>query len=109
MASHQIAQGIAQLGRNGDSTLVHMQPHEVAGLQALAKSQGTSLTINPETGLPEAFSLGGFFRSILPTIAGYGAAAAFPQYALMAGIAAGAATGAATNRRDPLMLSLIHI
>jgi hypothetical protein len=103
MASHQIAQGIAQLGRNGDSTLVHMQPHEVAGLQALAKSQGTSLTINPETGLPEAFSLGGFFRSILPTIAGYGAAAAFPQYALMAGIAAGAATGAATNRRDPLM------
>jgi hypothetical protein len=47
MATHQIAQGIAQLGRNGDSTLVHMQPHEVAGLQALAKSQGTSLTINP--------------------------------------------------------------
>lgn len=103
MATHQIAQGIAQLGRNGDSTLVHMQPHEVAGLQAIAKANGTSLTINPETGLPEAFSLGGFFSSLLPTIAGYGAAAAFPQYALMAGIAAGAGTGAMLNKKDPLM------
>jgi hypothetical protein len=53
--------------------------------------------------LPEAFNLGGFFKSLLPTIAGYGAAAAFPQYALMAGIAAGAGVGALTNKKDPLM------
>lgn len=105
MASHQIAQGIAQLGRNGDSTLVHMQPHEVAGLQALAKSQGTSLTINPDTGLPEAFSLGGFFKSLLPTIVGFGAAgiSGGAINPLTAGMIAGAGTGALLNKKDPLM------
>jgi len=105
MATRQIAQGIAQLGRNGDSTLVHMQPNEVAGLQALAKSQGTSLSINPETGLPEAFSLGGFFESLAPTLAGLGVAMipGMQPYALQAGIAAGALTGAMTNKKNPLM------
>jgi hypothetical protein len=99
MATHQIAQGIAQLGRNGDSTLVHMQPHEVAGLQALAKSQGTSLTINPETGLPEAFSLGGFFRSLLPTIAGAGLSVASggALSPLAIGLITGGVTAAATG------------
>ena len=53
------AQGLASLGRGGDSTLVHMQPREVAGLQQLAQANGTSLTRNPMTGMPEAFSLGG--------------------------------------------------
>jgi hypothetical protein len=66
MATHEIAKGLAGLGRNGDSVLVHMQPQEVAGLQAIAKSHGTSLTVNPETGMPEAFSLGGLFSSVLP-------------------------------------------
>ena len=103
MAAQQLAQGLASLGRNGDSTLVHMQPHEVAGLQALAEANGTSLSINPHTGLPEAFSLGGFFRSLLPTVAGFGASAAFPGAGLMAGILAGSATGALTNKDDPLM------
>lgn len=103
MTTRQIAHGIAQLGRNGDSTLVHMQPHEVAGLQALAKANGTSLTVNPETGLPEAFSLGGFFSSMLPTIAGFVAPGLFPASPMMAGILAGAATGALTNKKNPLM------
>ncbi|CAK0748959.1 hypothetical protein CCP3SC1AL1_1650003 [Gammaproteobacteria bacterium] len=95
----QSAQGLASLGRNGDSVLVHMNPTEVAGLQSLAMAQGGSLTINPDTGLPEAFSLGNFFKSLLPMIAG----AAMPASAgLWAGIAAGAATGALTNK-DKLM------
>ena len=63
---NQIAQHLANKGRHGDSVLVHMSPREVSGLQALARSNGTTLTINPETGLPEAFSLG----SILPMAAG---------------------------------------
>lgn len=105
MATKQIAQGLAGLGRYGDSTLVHMQPEEVAGLQALAKTQGTTLTINPETGLPEAFSLGGFFKSLLPTIAGFAAAgmSGGTINPLTAGIIAGAGTGALTNKKDPLM------
>jgi hypothetical protein len=82
--------------------LVHMQPQEVAGLQALAKSQGTSLTVNPNTGMPEAFNLGNFFSSLLPTLAGFmiggpaGAAAGLEgTAATLAPIMAGAATGAA--------------
>ncbi len=101
MNSQYDAQGLARLGRYGDSTLVHMQPQEVAGLQALAQSQGTSLTTNPDTGLPEAFNLGGFFSALAPVAVGaLTGGAGLPLYA---GIAAGAATGAALNKEDPLM------
>jgi hypothetical protein len=49
--------------------LVHMAPGEVKSLQQLAMAHGGSLTINPETGLPEA----GFLSSILPMVLGAGA------------------------------------
>jgi hypothetical protein len=52
-------------GRGKDSMLVHMSPREVEGLQKLARIKGGSLTINPETGLPEA----GFLEDILPMVA----------------------------------------
>jgi hypothetical protein len=45
-----------------------MSPREVQGLQALAENHGGSLTINPETGLPEA----GFLDKLLPAIIGVG-------------------------------------
>ena len=105
MTTHHTAQGLASLGRHGDTMLVHMSPHEVAGLNFLAKKQGTKLTINPNTGLPEAFSLGGFFSSLLPTIVGAGFG--FSSAPLWAGIAAGAATGAVTNRKNPMMGALM--
>jgi hypothetical protein len=80
-----------------------MSPHEVAGLQGLAMAQGGSLTINPDTGMPEAFKLGGFFKSLLPMAVG----AMMPQtLPMMYGIAAGAATGALVNKEDPLMGAL---
>jgi hypothetical protein len=94
-------QGLASLGRNGDSMLVHMNPTEVAGLQSLAMAQGGSLTINPQTGLPEAFSLGGFFKGLLPMFAGMATGGA--GMPLWAGIAAGAATGALTNKDNRLL------
>ena len=54
-------QGMANLledqGRYGDTELVHMSKPEVRGLASLGR-----LTRNPETGLMEAFSIGGFFR-----------------------------------------------
>jgi len=59
-------QKVQSQGRLNDSMLVHMNPREVAGLQTLARQNGTSLTINPQTGLPEAFNL----ESILPAVAG---------------------------------------
>jgi hypothetical protein len=54
-------------GRGEDSMLVHMTPGEVQGLQALAMKHGGSLTINPDTGLPEA----GWLSKLLPMIAGF--------------------------------------
>ena len=69
---NQTAQGLAALGRGPDTQLVHMTGGEVAGLQSLAKAHGGSLTINPETGLPEA----GFLSSILPMVIGAGLMAA---------------------------------
>ena len=68
-----------------------MQPQEVAGLQQLAQANGTSLTTNPMTGYPEAFSLGNMFKSALPILAGYGANAIAPG--MGSAIAAGALTG----------------
>jgi hypothetical protein len=103
MATHELAKGLAGLGRNGDSVLVHMQPQEVAGLQHLAKINGTTLTINPHTGMPEAFNLGGFLKSLLPMVAGFALGPAGfgmftgPNAALQAGLAVGAATGAVTG------------
>ena len=63
---HDIAKHVQSQGRGEDTVLVHMTPNEVGGLQALAKSQGGSLTRNPQTGLYEA----GFLSSMLPMIAG---------------------------------------
>jgi hypothetical protein len=60
------AQSVQSKGRGRDTMLVHMTPKEVGGLQALAMQQGGSLTINPQTGLPEA----GFLENILPTLLG---------------------------------------
>lgn len=67
MSLQHIAQHLAAKGRGPDSVLVHMTPREVAGLQALAhKYAGAGLTVNPDTGLPEA----GILSAILPVIAG---------------------------------------
>jgi len=63
-----LADHMASKGRGPDSMLIHMSPREVQGLQALAENHGGSLTINPETGLPEA----GFLDKLLPTIIGFG-------------------------------------
>jgi hypothetical protein len=63
-----LADHMASKGRGPDSMLIHMSPREVQGLQALAENHGGSLTINPETGLPEA----GFLDKLLPAIIGVG-------------------------------------
>ena len=50
----QNAQGLASLGRNQDSMLMHVTPNEVAGLQTLAQQLGGSLTVNPQTEIGRA-------------------------------------------------------
>jgi hypothetical protein len=65
MSLHNLAKHVQNKGRGQDKMLVHMTPEEVHGLQRLAMAHGGSLTINPETGLPEA----GFLMKILPIVA----------------------------------------
>ena len=67
-----VAKQLSTKGRGKDKMLVHMTPREVAGLQALAKAKGGSLTINPDTGLVEA----GFLDRLLPTLLPMAAGAA---------------------------------
>ena len=94
MSLHSLAQNLQSAGRGQDSVLVHMTPKEVGGLQALAMAHGGSLTINPETGLPEA----GFLSRILPMIAGFALGpAGFGLTAMQAGLATAAVGTAATG------------
>lgn len=66
MSLQLAAQHLADKGRGPDTTLVHMTHGEVKSLNDLAMAHGGQLTINPETGLPEA----GFLSSLLPMVAG---------------------------------------
>jgi hypothetical protein len=85
------AQQAQSKGRGQDTMLVHMTPKEVGGLQALAMAHGGSLTINPQTGLPEA----GFLSAILPMVAGFALGPA--GFGLMSSLGAGATVGALTG------------
>ena len=83
-----IAGLMAAKGRYGDTELLHVRPDELAGLASVGQ-----LTINPDTGLPEAFS----FKSLLPAIGaiagsvllGPGIGTAIGSGAFGAGIGAG--------------------
>jgi len=77
MENKQLAQGIASLGRYGDTTLMHMRPDEVQQLTAISRANGGDITINPDTGMPEAF-LGDFFKALAPVAAGFAANAIMP-------------------------------
>jgi hypothetical protein len=68
MSIKNAAEMIRQQGRGNDSVLMHVTPSEIKSLQGIAQAHGGSLSINPQTGLPEA----GFLENILPTIAGIG-------------------------------------
>jgi len=88
-----LADHMASKGRGGDSMLIHMAPQEVAGLQALAMAHGGSLTINPDTGLPEALSL----KKLLPAIIGFGITAMTGIPAWQVGLGVGAVETARTG------------
>jgi len=68
MSLEVAAKHLAAHGRGKDTELIHMDKGEIASLQQIAKANGGSLTINPQTGLPEA----GFLSALLPMIAGAG-------------------------------------
>ena len=57
VAPDAMAQGLAGLGRNGDSMLLHINPEELQGLASVGQ-----ITYNPITGLPEAWGFKSFFK-----------------------------------------------
>lgn len=89
-----IASYLESKGRYGDQVLVHLNPIEVDALAALSPTG--ELTINPETGLQEAFLpllapiLGGFLGSMAAPTLGISAVLGG---ALGSGLASTAATG----------------
>jgi len=105
MSIQQQTQNVANQGRYGDSMLLHVNPAEVKGL-----AQAMPITVNPETGQPEAFlpflapllgsALGTTFLTGLGATAATAAGAAATtgiSSALAAGLGAGLATYAQTG------------
>ena len=80
------AQELASHGRYGDTELVHMSKSELRALAGLGALANRPITVNPTTGLPEAFSL----KSLLPIILGVGAT-------MIGGPMAGAAVSGVTE------------
>ena len=103
MSLHKFAEQVASQGRGDDSLLVHMTPEEVRNLQQFAQANGTTLTINPNTGLPEAGLLSDLFKAVAPialgAFLGPGAfgIAGLGMSAGMAGAAVGGLTTLATG------------
>jgi len=96
MSLQHTANNLAAHGRGPDTILVHMTPGELKSLNDLAMAHGGHITINPDTGLPEA----GFLSSILPMVAGAAlgpAGMGLFESAGMAGLGVGALTGLATG------------
>ena len=92
MSLQAAAQHLSSQGRGPDTTLVHMSRDEVKGLNDLAMAHGGQLTINPQTGLPEA----GFLSSLLPMIGG-AALSAMGMPPMMASLVMGGITGVSSG------------
>ena len=80
-----VANLMALQGRGGDTELVHMSKPEVRGLQSLGQ-----LTVNPDTGLPEAFKLGDALKVALPIAASFAAPYLAPSLGITSTIGASA-------------------
>ena len=98
MSLHKFAEQVASQGRGDDSLLVHMTPDEVRNLQRFAQANGTTLTINPVTGLPEAGLLSDLFKAVAPIALGaFLGPAGLGMSSMMAGVATGGITTLATG------------
>ena len=96
-----VANLLATKGRYGDSMMVHMNPIEVESLASLSPTG--SLTVNPDTGQPEAFLpfllplLGGLGGSALAGSAALSGTALAGKAALLGAVGSGLGSFAATG------------
>ena len=86
-----LANLLALRGRQGDTELVHMSKPEIAALQSMGQ-----MTINPATGLPEAFKL----KDILPTLATIGVGMATGGLSALGSAAVAGGTSLLVNKGD---------
>ena len=97
-----MADQVASRGRYGDTTLMHVNPAEVEGLASL-----TPLTVNPDTGYPEAFLP--FLAPILGSLGGTALASSMALSPLatsgIAALGSGLATTAATGSLEEGLLA----
>lgn len=61
---------LAAQGRNGDDELIHVNKRELAALERLGRRHGIETTVNPNTGLREAFNWGSTIGGVLGGVAG---------------------------------------
>ena len=101
-----MAQQVQSQGRGEDTMLVHMTPGEINSLQGLAMAHGGSLTINPETGLPEAGFLGKILKKLAPTLIGAALAATGVGAPLAAGLVAAGSVAKTGSLKKGLMAGL---
>ena len=89
MSLKTIAHQLEGKGRNGDTTLMHIQPTELAVLEAMLGKT----TLNPKTGLPEAFSWKKLLAGIALGVAAIptGGASLLGALGMAGGLGAGAA------------------
>lgn len=105
MSVQNLANYLASMGRGNDKMLMHVTPAEVAGLQSIAMAAGGSLSVNPQTGLPEA----GFFDflgNILPEIAGTAIGVATGNPYIGAAVAGAGKTAQTGNLMSGIMAGL---
>jgi hypothetical protein len=81
---------------------MHVTPGEVKALQGIAQLHGGSLTVNPETGLPEA----NFLKTVLPMLAGTAVGFATMNPMLGAAVAGGLGYGITGSLEKGLMAGL---
>lgn len=93
MAYNTTAKGLAALGRKGDDTLLHVSKEELAGLQSLLGP----ISVNPDTGLPEAWAWKDLVKTAIIGVAGAytgGVGSAVLGGGMPASVGIGASTGA---------------
>ena len=102
MSIAQAAQLVRAQGRGNDTQLMHVTPSEVKALQGIAQAHGGSLTVNPQTGLPEA----GFLEQILPVVAGTAVGALTMNPMIGAAVAGGLGYGMSGSLEQGLLSGL---
>ena len=101
-----MVEAIAAQGRNGDDELLHVSKSELRSLKKIGDAIGIKSTVNPRTGLPEAFNWVKPLATIAGGTVGFVASGFNPLGAAAgASLAAGATTAAQGGSTNDVLMS----